>query len=119
MNWRMTRYTYWMVLAVLSFGPEAAGATWHVDDSNTSAPWTGADWDNPFQYLQDALDAATAGDTIKVAQGTYHPDDATQNHTEGDRSETFLMQSGVVIQGGYIGYDNESPPPDTRDWELY
>ncbi len=108
-----------LLFAVLALLPcrLASGTTWYVDDSHTQGTPGGSSWADSFQYLQDALDLASGGDTIKVAQGTYYPDDATSGHTADDPDETFLLESGVVIEGGYVGYDDQYP--DTRDWELY
>jgi hypothetical protein len=94
----------------------SSAQTVYVDDDAPS-PGDGLAWATAFRYLQDALDIAASGDLIKVAQGTYHPDEATTGHTPGYRAETFTLISGVVIEGGYIGYDD--PNPDTRDTELY
>ncbi len=107
-----------LLIAVLALLPcrLASAVTWYVDDSHTQGTLDGTSWATAFQYLQEALDRASGGDTIKVAQGTYHPDDGS-GHTADDPAETFLLESGVVIEGGYIGYDDQNP--DTRDWELY
>lgn len=49
---------------------ETFGKTIHVDDDNTSGPWFGTP-EHPYQYIQDAVDAASDGDTIFVNSGSY------------------------------------------------
>ena len=73
------------------FGVAAAQAqtTWYVDD-DAPLGGNGLSWDTAFKYLQDALEVATAGDGIRVAGGTYKPDqDEAGNVTPGDRYATF------------------------------
>jgi parallel beta-helix repeat protein len=45
-------------------------AVWFVDGGNTVGPWDGSA-QNPFQYIQDGIDAAAATDTVRVMPGTY------------------------------------------------
>jgi len=113
-----------LILAILliAYLPEPSyGTPWYVDDSNISGPHDGMQWQSSFQYLQDALDASMPGDTIKVAQGTYYPDDdggfSPPDHVQDSRSETFRIKAGITIEGGYIGFDHASP--DTRDPESF
>ncbi|MGB2985284.1 MAG: hypothetical protein WBE26_05320, partial [Phycisphaerae bacterium] len=78
----------------------------------------GTCWSSPFKYLQDALAVATVGAEVRVAEGTYRPDqDEAGNVTPGDRDATFQLISGVTIQGGYAGYN--APDPNERDFVLY
>jgi len=42
----------------------------YVDDDNTAGPWDGTQ-DHPYQYIQDAIDAASLGDIVFVFNGTY------------------------------------------------
>ncbi|HNT20279.1 MAG TPA: choice-of-anchor Q domain-containing protein, partial [Saprospiraceae bacterium] len=92
--------------------------TYYVDSSNTdvmaltgrfrSALLVGESWDMAFTTLQAALATAVAGDTIKVAQGTYYPGST--------RDSSFIIPSGVVLLGGYPmggGTDEE------RNWDCY
>ncbi len=92
----------------------------YVDD-DAPLGGDGLNWDTPFKYLQDALYTA-AGDPsiteIRVAQGTYKPDqDEAGNVTPGDREATFQLIGGVALTGGYAGITE--PDPDQRDIELY
>jgi len=44
--------------------------TIYVDDNNTNGPWDGS-LNNPFQFIQDAIDNANNNDNIYVFNGTY------------------------------------------------
>ncbi len=95
----------------------AAGQTvWYVDDESVLGG-TGTSWVSSFRFLQDALGRAAAGDEIRVAGGTYHPDrDEAGNVTRGDPNASFDLISGVALRGGYAGPG--APWPDMRDLEA-
>ncbi len=86
-----------------SFGP-----VWYVDADATGAD-IGSSWTDAFNNLQDALTAATPGEEIRVAQGTYIP--GTQ------QTAYFQLKNGVTLKGGYAGFGE--PDPDARDVSLY
>ncbi len=71
---------------------------------------TGTSWGSAFNFLRDALDEATPGDSIFMAAGTYYPDDAEDDPADpnddkgfvGDRELTFVLD-GVTVYGGFAG----------------
>ena len=74
---------------------------------NTSAAGlnNGTSWTNAYTSLQNALDAATFGDQIWVAKGTYKPTkDVTGSASPFDtRTKTFVLKNGVKLYGGFAG----------------
>ena len=106
-----------MVSGVLLLHSTAHGQAIIYVDGDASTNGDGIDWTTAYRYLQDALAAAgTNGVTteIRVAQGTYEPDqDEGGNVTPGVRTETFQLLNGVELKGGYAGLG--APDPDLRD----
>ncbi|MBN1457102.1 MAG: hypothetical protein JW912_04545, partial [Sedimentisphaerales bacterium] len=87
--------------------------TIYVDNDATGSN-NGNDWENAYNSLQDALDVALYGDTIRVAQGTYKPSSPSQ---PDPREATFQLINGVAIEGGYAGFG--TPDPDAKDTSVY
>lgn len=71
----------------------------HVDQMVASAG-DGSDWTQAFATLNDALATAVSGQTIRVAKGTYYPDEGS-GASDGDRSANYQLKGGVIIIGGY------------------
>ncbi len=86
------------------FAPAAATAAGAVIYVNRAAApgGNGTSWAQAFQFLQDGLAAAAAGDQIWVAQGTYYPDEGT-GITPDDRTATFRLKNYVAVFGGFAG----------------
>ncbi|MHC4479032.1 MAG: right-handed parallel beta-helix repeat-containing protein [Planctomycetota bacterium] len=115
-----TNLKIWVVaclfLLVIAAG---AGAKTIYVDADAAGSGTGANWANAYPYLQDALaDANTSPKPveIRVAQGTYKPDEGA-GVTDGDREATFGLINGVTVKGGYAGFGEADP--DARDIGLY
>ncbi len=85
----------------LAAPPAVLGRIIHVDD-DASGPQDGSSWAAAFRYLQDALAGAQAGDEIRVAQGTYYPDEGA-GMEKGERRYCFVVPSGVMLKGGFGG----------------
>jgi len=85
-------------------------------DADATGVNNGSSWRDAYNFLQDALAAATTGDQILVAQGIYKPDKG-QGITPGDRSASFHLTNGITIKGGYAGFG--APNPDARDIERF
>ncbi len=79
-------------------------------DHNGDAVNDGSSWFNACVGLQVGLAAASSGDEIRVADGTYYPTTGT------DRAATFQLKNGVSILGGFAGHG--AADPDARDVAL-
>ena len=92
-----------LILFSYFFATTLSATTLYVDNTSSDGTWPGA-----YTALQTALAAATSGDQIWVAAGTYTPTSGT------DRSISFNIPQGVKVYGGFIGGEAAL---DSRDWE--
>jgi len=124
-------YLRWLpcVLLVLVAARTApAGRVIYVDASAAEGN-DGSSWKDAFNYLRDALVTASAGDEIRVAEGTYKPNQGLIESYSGPsgggplppgeegRSATFELNSGVTVKGGFAGFG--AADPNERDTEAY
>lgn len=74
-------------------------------NSSAAGNNNGASWGNAFVSLEDAITAASDGNQIWVAPGTYTPSNA---HGLGatDQYYHFQLKPGVKMYGSFAGWEN-------------
>lgn len=90
------------------------GAVIYVDENTPAAisDQNGRSWETAFEDLQDALAVVAADQEIRVADGTYYPDEAAAGFgvvSDDDRSSSFMLPAGASLLGGYAGYGGADP----------
>jgi predicted outer membrane repeat protein len=81
---------------------EAKAQTVRYVNAAATGTHTGTSWATAYNDLQSAFTAATAGDTIWVAKGTYYPTLIAGSGSDV-RDKTFFLKSGVKYFGGFAG----------------
>ncbi len=79
-------------------------------DADATGTSDGSSWTDAFTDLQDAFSAASSGDEIWVAEGTYTPT------TGSDRTISFTLVAGVALYGGFAGTESLR---SERDWTAH
>jgi len=106
------------MLIMVLLCPFAYGKVIYVDDDAAGAN-VGSSWNDAINSLQDALLLAYFYDEpveIRVAQGTYTPDQGI-GIMPGDREASFQLLNNVTIKGGYAGLGTRDP--EMRDIDRY
>jgi predicted outer membrane repeat protein len=117
----------WLLCVLFLIGvvhSTATGRIIYVDDDAVGAG-DGSSWANAFNYLQDALITASAGDEIRIAEGIYRPNQGLiplpgrvpRTPDKFGRSATFRLKAEVIIKGGFAGFG--ASDPNQRDPEIY
>ena len=91
----ITTFFVSLLLIVNAFAQD----TLFVKNSESSTAWAGR---TAYTNLQDAIDAAQAGDMIWVEQGIYHPT-RTFDNSNDVRCKSFVMKESVTLYGGFDG----------------
>jgi hypothetical protein len=93
-----------LVLLALILGACSTESTtskiYYVDGAAVSAG-DGTSWETAFTHPQDALNVATDGDQVWVAQGIYGP-------LGPAGGEVVRLKTGVCVLGGFVGTESES-----------
>lgn len=102
----ITTFFVSLMLIVSAFAQD----TLFVKNSESSTAWEGR---TAYTDLQDAIDAAQAGDMIWVEQGTYLPTSTFGNNND-IRCKSFVLKDNVSLYGGFEGTENsvEDRPMD-------
>lgn len=97
---------------------ERVGTVFYVDD-DVPLGGDGTSWIQAFTCLQDALQIAVNKDEIRIAQGTYCPDEDSVYYPDGSGSRyaNFRIEMSIKIYGGYAGYGIANP--NKRDTIAY
>jgi uncharacterized delta-60 repeat protein len=82
------------------------GNATHYVKWDASGANNGASWADAYADLQSALAAASEGDEIWVAAGTYKPTTGT------DRTISFTLKDGVAVYGGFAGTETSRTQRD-------
>lgn len=90
-----------MALLLCGFSQSAEAAVRYVKSDSSAADGSGLTWVTAFITVTAALNAASPGDQIWVAAGTYY--------------ERVTLKDGVALYGGFAGTETTL---DQRDWKA-
>ena len=90
------------------FNAQLSGKTVFVD-GQASGQETGESWQDAYSLLQDALLETESGDEVRIAEGTYYPDEGI-GQIENEVTSSFVIAGGVAVMGGFPSGGGEQDP---------
>ncbi|HKO82575.1 MAG TPA: right-handed parallel beta-helix repeat-containing protein, partial [Chitinophagaceae bacterium] len=90
-----------LLLCIISVSFNVFAKTWFVNQSISGSLQNGYHWATALKSLKSAIDSSKAGDTIKIAAGTYVPGNSLE--------ASFVPKNQVVMLGGYSASDSTLP----------
>ena len=84
-------------IAMVFFTASAEGVNWYVDASKTAGTGDGKSPETAFHTIQEAVEAASDGDTVSVAEGTY-AEGRQPTRTHSYRSMTAYHNCRVYLK---------------------
>ncbi len=96
----------------LLFSYAAITQTTYYVKTNGNDTNNGTSWATAFKTLQKAIATAGTNSQIWIAAGTYYPDDGPIQ-TNNSRDESFEIQTGQSLYGGFNGTETEL---SQRNW---
>lgn len=106
-----------LAIGLFWIGQSISAQTIYFVNHNAEPGGDGKTWNTAYRDLQTALDSAClhAPAELWVAAGTYYPSQNVAGNSSGatDRSNTFVMCSGVTLFGGFVGVETML---SERDW---
>ncbi len=101
------------VCALVCFAaPQVYAQTTYYVDTDVASSGVGTTWDMAFKAIPEAVSAASSGDEIWVAEGTYTGNAGTAAWIEN----VVIMKAGVALYGGFDGTENAR---SARDWVAH
>ncbi len=103
MSGHCIRLNLFLVFSLFSIACLSQTNNYYVDADQVDSAQLGTSWIYAFDDLDTALMLAEAGDTIKVASGTYKPASKRGCSTcpVSDRYNYFLIDTSIVLLGSY------------------
>ncbi|MBL6730987.1 MAG: T9SS type A sorting domain-containing protein [Bacteroidia bacterium] len=98
-------FFFFLIIVIVSASYTKSHAATIYVKHNASGSNNGNSWTNAYVALQDAINAASSGDELWVAAGTYKPTriPSTGATSSSSRDLSFYLDKNIKIYGGFAG----------------